>query len=362
MARAFNVGLGLPTENTSAGSRDSTANSSNAQGANDTNTIRVTPAEPPAEGSFERFLLDLQTDLRAALSPPSAPAETTSATNSAEPELPATEREDAPSSRDDDDNGIYDDMPPLGEVSDSESESGNTSENIRDDAPSVPSSSFPTPAHNSLPDVDAEGRINWWRLYRFAPIIIPPNSQPGQGISTALLPTPQTTNTSTQPPTPPQPIITPPPLPSDPALSELPFFDDVLEVPESHAQTQVHSVVPVIVVGVQSVVAGGWPQATGATNNTENTGAGAPEELPPVREAMPTESNRGRGWPSRAAEAFRNLRTGRRNRTATTTNAGSRTFLIYVIGGAPLFGLDDISCSTCYRILPSKSQHTKWWS
>ncbi|KAG6879822.1 hypothetical protein C0992_011105 [Termitomyces sp. T32_za158] len=334
MARAFNLGFGLGNENTSVGSRDSTANSSNPEGANDANTTGVTPAEPPAEGSFERFLLDLQTDLRAALSSPSAPTDTTSPTSPAEPDLHTTEPDSEPeellSSHVDEDDGLYGDMPPLGEVSDSESESGN---DIRDDTPSAPSSSTPTAARNWLPDIDAEGRINWWRLYRFAPIIVPPNAQSGQGIPTALLPSSQSTNSSTHSPTPPQPTITAPPLPPDPTLSELPFFDDILEVPESHVQAQAHTVVPVIVVGVQSVVAGGWPQATGATSDTENTGTGAPEELPPVPEAVPTESNRGRGWHSRAAEAIRNLRPGRRNRTATLSNAGSRTFLIYVIGG-----------------------------
>jgi len=49
---------------------------------------------------------------------------------------------------------------------------------------------------------------------------------------------------------------------------------------------------------------------------------------------------RSRGWPSRAANAIRNLRPGRRNTDAgpaasqaSSPSNGSRTFLIYVIGG-----------------------------
>ncbi|KAG6888736.1 hypothetical protein C0995_006388 [Termitomyces sp. Mi166 len=340
MARAFNLGLGLATENASLGPRDSTSSNN----THDTNPTGVTPAEPPAEGSFERFLLDLQTDLRAALSPPPAPADTTPATNSAEPahesQESESEPEDAPSHEDDDDDneGLYDDMPALGEVSDSDTESEfeDTSEDLREETSAALSTPLPTAARNSLPDVDAQGRINWWRLYRFAPITVPPNAQPGQGIPTALLPTSQTTtNPSTHPPTPPQPAVAPPPLPLDPTLAELPFFDDVPDTPQLDAQAQAQTVVPVIVVGVQSVVAP-WPQASSTANNTgENAGTGVPEEPapPPAPESVSAEGNRGRGWHSRAAEAFRNLRPGRRNRTATPTNPGSRTFLIYVIGG-----------------------------
>jgi hypothetical protein len=63
----------------------------------------------------------------------------------------------------------------------------------------------------------------------------------------------------------------------------------------------------------------------------EATGPGAPRG--------PGAGHRGRpgGWQSRAANAFRNLRPGRRPTPPGTphlvTTPGSRTFLIYVIGG-----------------------------
>lgn len=48
-------------------------------------------------------------------------------------------------------------------------------------------------------------------------------------------------------------------------------------------------------------------------------------------------AGRGRGWQSRAANAIRNLRPGRRTTPPgpqhSVTTPGSRTFLIYVIGG-----------------------------
>jgi hypothetical protein len=53
----------------------------------------------------------------------------------------------------------------------------------------------------------------------------------------------------------------------------------------------------------------------------------------------PTGRGRSRGWHSRAANAIRNLRPGRRNTQVDSdvqmpaASPGSRTFLIYVIGG-----------------------------
>ena len=61
------------------------------------------------------------------------------------------------------------------------------------------------------------------------------------------------------------------------------------------------------------------------------TGAGRGRGLGAGREGRP------RGWQSRAANAIRNLRPGRRPAPPGTqhlvTSPGSRTFLIYVIGG-----------------------------
>jgi hypothetical protein len=70
-----------------------------------------------------------------------------------------------------------------------------------------------------------------------------------------------------------------------------------------------------------------------------------PPELLPDEAAAGTGAGRGRegrprGWQSRAANAIRNLRPGRRPAPPGTQHSvtpGSRTFLIYVIGGLSYF-------------------------
>ena len=114
------------------------------------------------------------------------------------------------------------------------------------------------------------------------------------------------------------------------------------------------SVVPVIIVGLQSVHPewrpnGPLPTAedeeleppVDASGNTDLDGSEdditfAPD--PALGIGGSRARGRTRGWQSRAANAFRNLRPGRRDEdgrqpTALPPPSGSRTFLIYVIGG-----------------------------
>lgn len=74
MARAFNIGLGLgPNASTGAeerseeGQRRSGEGERRAEGTGDGGSERPSGGDLPPEGSFERFLVELQTDLRVAL-------------------------------------------------------------------------------------------------------------------------------------------------------------------------------------------------------------------------------------------------------------------------------------------------------
>ena len=109
--------------------------------------------------------------------------------------------------------------------------------------------------------------------------------------------------------------------------------------PPPSAQTDV--VVPVIIVGLQSVnVDSQRPEqpeeGEGLFARPDHRGDGV---LPPEAWGHGEDGEqamRGRPWHTRAADALRNLRPGRRNGPLTTNandRAASRTFLIYVIGG-----------------------------
>jgi hypothetical protein len=189
----------------------------------------------------------------------------------------------------------------------------------------------------------APRRINWWRLYRFPPITAP-RTHGVAGVATTA-PSPLGLNTF---PTPPSPTLNPdpaPPLPEmDPTLAELPFAS-ASEVTEQPLPPPVHMVVPVIVVGLQSVnPAGVMQQQPGIPDDGENSMDGEGEEDGDTEgsnaSGRQTEENgrnggsgRGRPWRARAAEAIRNLRPGRRHRVAPASLLPGRTFLIYVIGG-----------------------------
>ncbi|KAL0578558.1 hypothetical protein V5O48_003408 [Marasmius crinis-equi] len=227
---------------------------------------------------------------------------------------------------------------------------------------------------------DGTGRINWWRLYRFPPIAAPPPrglAAPGAGARAG--------NDATQaqaqaPPLNASPLQDSPALqpdmasvtasPNVPVPSSNPNENQTSPQasPPQQAASAPTTVVPVIVVGLQSVNLAflGPGAGPGPTHAAPTDGAVPPPAAfppPPPPHAAPTvadgteeavagdeaedgsgtgENRHHRRWPSRAAEALRNLRPGRRPQPRPGAGLlppdmldgpGSRTFLIYVIGG-----------------------------
>uniref|UniRef100_A0A0W0FFD5 RING-type domain-containing protein n=1 Tax=Moniliophthora roreri TaxID=221103 RepID=A0A0W0FFD5_MONRR len=195
----------------------------------------------------------------------------------------------------------------------------------------IPSSAtFPQPhAENRAPEdgaANSNGRINWWRLYRFPPIAAPPPRTPGQGRATHVPPPPTSFNTSPSPSaetTTAQPnmssTVDSTPLPPQSSTPAPASAENSTPSQDQQPQTTGNNiVVPVIV-----------------------TAAGPEGEASDEQDGATDDQDRGpRRWTSRAADAFRNLRPGRRASQPPTgllpdllDGPGSRTFLIYVIGG-----------------------------
>lgn len=470
MARAFNLGLGLgrppavPDVTNANGPAAPIAEPPSANGGG-TSDVPVMP--PP--GSFERFLIDLQSDLRVALAQDSTPVDADRDGGMGDEdshEGARHETEDVPDGTSDNESydtaasDIDDNMPELQSVSDEAStisdahtareSPGTNSDSLgpsddpdlesdnaqvhdatatlprtahadtlsgeagidtgsQDAASSLsgsPTEPFLSPLSSGPPGVspfiesstttqesaetDMPFRIprispgstsrtehtpiNWWRLYRF-PAITAPASR------------------STQAPTIIQQGSAPQPLPhadgdgvqnagSPPAASSSPSFipsemldtthatpdaDLTAGVQPGNGNEQRNVVIPVIVVGLQSVHAERQspmpphpphhlhphvhhqPPDFADERSTEGdmmdlefgseTGMSPPTPIPTALSEFPPEStrpSRGRSWQSRAADAIRNLRPGRRAAVARQTASeppGSRTFLIYVIGG-----------------------------
>ncbi|KAG0704818.1 hypothetical protein DFH29DRAFT_909952 [Suillus ampliporus] len=478
MARAFNLGLGLgrppvvPGVANASGPAAPVAETAAGNGGG----ISDVPVMPPP-GSFERFLIDLQSDLRVALAQESVPvdadteddegddegehheetADVPDVTSDSEsygtaasdiddniPELQSVSDElstisDAHTARespgtngddlghDDDPNleirnaPIHDATATLPHVAHADTLSGEASTGIgsqealsglpgavTDPLPSLSSpSSGPPPGVSSFTESSTAAQdsaetdmpfriprfspgstsrtehapINWWRLYRFpaitapasrgmqAPTIIQQGSAPqpqpqphadGQGVQNAgVAPAPLS------------------PLPSTP--SEM--SDTTHATPDAdlnagaqpsngnaNGSEQRNVVIPVIVVGLQSVHAERQspmpphpphhlhhphvhhppPDFVDEHSNDgdmmdldfgSESGMSPPTPAPTApSEFSPedTRQSRTRSWQSRAADAIRNLRPGRRAavaRQSATETPGSRTFLIYVIGG-----------------------------
>lgn len=218
--------------------------------------------------------------------------------------------------------------------------------------------------------------INWWRLYRF-PAITAPASRSTQAHTIVQQ------GSAPQPPQPPPPHVDgdgvqnaggPPAGPSSLPFTPSEMTDTTHTTPAADltagvqpGNEQRNVVIPVIVVGLQSVHAERQspmpphpphhfhphihhqPPDFADERPTEGdmmdldfgnesgmspptTAPLAPSEFPPED----TRQSRGRSWQSRAADAIRNLRPGRRaavTRQTASEPPGSRTFLIYVIGG-----------------------------
>lgn len=425
MARAFNIGLGLnglgglAPSTTPASPPPLTSSSSesllSSDDGNDNLLRPITQAQPgvavPPEGSFERFLVDLQVDLRLALTQgPPQPASQQPVQPAESPSVPATTntielvpgvvdnhprtnghpvRPDTP--RPNGEEGISDQQDLSdsdSEVDDNEDEDDEGMDQRRQETlywsdasyieyQSADHGSAPEHTDPTLPDarapvsgtshMDASGRINWWRLYRFPPIPPPRADLAGlrPAVPTAPIPPAQAVNTS--------PVHTEESAAStDPPVLEQ--ITEALQAPPTAAPPA--TVVPVIVVGLQSVDTDwrhedadtlndepdlfGAPSADVHANGTDTaTGIPLSEEVDGLGQHRPdtggsepvnnstgrdtSRAGRTRGWHTRAANALRNLRPGRRAADAslgahnTTFLPGSRTFLIYVIGGMRLF-------------------------
>jgi len=225
--------------------------------------------------------------------------------------------------------------------------------------------------------IDASGRINWWRLYRFPQITslsldlaaglrqmsAAPSTASGPSTTTPNSPSASTSTEPIPPPVSVQPASGPtsdpgsaPPYEetrSGPSIPTPPFGTPSGQPPRS--------VVPVIIVGLQSVHPElrtdalpppppgendvFEPPVEPANNNGDTDFGGSEDDITFAPDAAlgaggPRAGGRPRGWQSRAANAIRNLRPSRRNadpgqgaQLPFSSPSGSRTFLIYVIGG-----------------------------
>ncbi|CAL1713443.1 unnamed protein product [Somion occarium] len=364
MARALNAGLGLAGQGGQNERQSGEQSSENANANSDAPTAPTDnesnrPVSP--EAGFERFLLNLQADLRTILSndgvtssnsdstvEATSPAESTAVREDADQPRP----EDIPVASSSSDSQVQDsacngeddeDIPALQTESEDESEDEDSEdgEEITEAVPPHPRTPTPIPtsrlqqqARPSGDDAwgtDDRGRptINLWRIYRFQPIPAPPNPITHAARTTPIpVPTEQEST----------PLPQPSPSEAEADLSaQTSTSSNTEDMPSAPSEPEPNVVVPVIVVGLQSVDTGhdrehddDWP-AHEATRNTASTDDGPSLSAPGARPPTP----RGRTWQSRAANALRTLRPGRRNgstrRAADVT--GSRTFLIYVIGG-----------------------------
>ena len=325
MARVLGTGLGLQEEGLTR-PMDGTA-------ATTPNVMTNVPPIPPPEGTFERFLYNLQADLRIVLSEDAPSEQPTDPNEIAEPgggETLTTPREP------DSGAGL-----PQAVVSD-HGEQQPTAEPSRSTEVADPAETpvlsvpvAPPPLAHSPPIQERRSvnGINLWRSYRFPPIIAPsrPNPHTSGADQTTVTPSLQT-----------------PPLaqPSDatrtvhPPRPDTPVPSSTVSPQPTPAQTDV--VVPVIIVGLQSVnIDPQRPEqpeeGDGLFTRPDHRGEGSSLPVEPWgHDEDGEQTGRGRPWHTRAADALRNLRPGRRNGSSVPSandRTASRTFLIYVIGG-----------------------------
>lgn len=378
MARALNVGLGLNSDDASAsGTSEAGATSLNRDAPRVTEEINPRRSVP-AEDSFERFLLNLQSDLRTALSDDDTSMVLTTPAgnggNQSGDDASILRRRffhELPVGILDIDDHTDSEQPQLEYAPDSDDEDddsfdGRTSTRMPTPMPSARPVADSPRDRTSLEAAEQEDAsnlergspgINLWRLYRFQPI---PATQVGSHApATTSSPLPQSPAPSHPPSV---PIMTSSQLPpsadsSSSPLSPTPSVSssgsaDSATAAAPPAEGASNVVVPIIVVGLQSVEMGqvqgrGRPVTNAGHTDFGDTDRGTRSTLfDDTRTAAPpdgpTTATRGRSWQSRAATALRNLRPGRRNNSSGPQSAdgsGSRTFLIYVIGGESCFHL-----------------------
>ena len=418
MARAFQMGL-EPDEGTGPGSRS--APSSPAIEVNLGDGQRQQDRLPPPEDSFERFLMDLQVDLRRTLedgrpeteSEPEQEQEVPPVGVDPQPlvyprEAPLSTRggesasevvdfsEGLPALPPDDDDLLNhdeadDNVPVIGNDGRLEEETVMVSPPVpRSSPPQLPSMPLP-PTRRTVAGSERRpgGGINWWRMYRFPPMVVP-HGMPGPGSSPAspLLPpaTGPIASTSTS-------------GPDTSAEAGAPSSEPGSAPTAADTQTPAQDgnmVVPVIVVGLQSVHGYGHAhghrhmegrdehllqqqqqQQTQQQQQQQDAGQNNDhavlDDTPGEASESPRDRERERRWSTRAADAFRGLRpvhgSGATGREGSGSNGsegagarasddghGSTTFFIYVIGGkSQLVSLSFVILTTGFRILPTES-------
>jgi hypothetical protein len=319
MARVLGTGLGLQEEGPSRPTNGATVATPNA--------MTSVSSAPPPDGTFERFLYNLQADLRIVLT------EDASAEQNASPNRPAGSGDSEASATPGELGGDTD--PPRLVISgheDQRSTAGPSDGSEVVDPVETPDSTTTAPPPTQslpVPERRSVAGINLWRSYRFQPIIAPSRQSPLSGAD-------QTTVTPSSSLSPSESTRTGhPPRPDTPVPSST-------GSPQQTPSVQADVVVPVIIVGLQSVnidpqrpeqpeegdrlLARPEHRDDGSTPPSEPWGQGEDGE----------QTMRGRPWHTRAADALRNFRPGRRNGSSITNandRAASRTFLIYVIGG-----------------------------
>ncbi|KAF8633774.1 hypothetical protein AX15_001280 [Amanita polypyramis BW_CC] len=277
MARAFSVGLGL-------GAFAGPASTNNGLLGR---PAEVTPSAEtrtlPIEGSFERFLMDLQADLRIALTTGeggngvramaagSGWSDTPSSSETQEQSegdiAPGQTGGDVapieiPESRDNVDQQREEnsDISELHEVGDSEDEPVAS----MGPAPETTGADIDGSGGDGRQRLNGPGRINWWRLYRFPPIGVPRSNSAASAAAAAALSTDSSEASSGAPA--PLPMQSTESLGAGAAASASPTpSDTATHVPNTpnvgdyatngqNPNVPAHStVVPVIIVGLQSV-------------------------------------------------------------------------------------------------------------
>ncbi|KAH8986083.1 hypothetical protein EDB86DRAFT_2299572 [Lactarius hatsudake] len=398
MARAFQMGMGLD-DTPGSGSRSGDAAQASpaievslGDGQQRQQQAQQQERPPPAEDSFERFLMDLQVDLRRTLEDGQPEAEP-------EAERAPDRGQDAEPSRVDVPPLVYPQESPLSVanlasadieglpalppdnddlLSDDELDADDEDDREPEAETAAPSSSQPesrpTPEGSQTPrrtiagsERRPGGGINWWRMYRFPPMVVPHGSgAPGSAPS-------PTSPLSPSPPTFPSTEATATATATgDASAAEGQQRNEALPTsPDLQgAQTQDgNTVVPVIVVGLQSVHGHGHGHAAQGHRHAEEHPPLPPPLLPQQDQTQdnehalqdelagelaaetPRDRERERRWSTRAADALRGFRpapgagTARHESSAPGAGAGeggartgddghgSTTFFIYVIGG-----------------------------
>jgi hypothetical protein len=411
MARAFQMGL-EPEDGSGPGSRSGAPSSPAIEvnlgdGQRQQQQAQQQERSPP-EDSFDRFLMDLQVDLRRTLEdgrpenesepeqeqeqeqevspvgvdaqPLVYPQETPLSRHGLESATEALDfSEDLPALPLDDDDLLPNhdeaDTPVIGD----DGQPGLEEEPVTTVSSPVPLSQPPPPSPppSQLPVMPPPptrrtvagserrpgGGINWWRMYRFPPMVVPP------GIlgSSPSSPLPPPTTAPTAPTTTSDSADS---SPEEGASSSEPASAPTAS--DTQAQTQAqngNTVVPVIVVGLQSVHGYGHTHGHRPTEGRDEhllqqlqqqaqqqQDAGQDHDHPILDDSpgqaaeTSRDRERERRWSTRAADTFRGLRpvhgSGSTNREGSGSSGseggdarasedghGSTTFFIYVIGG-----------------------------